>query len=71
MELIFSQIISLLENEGLERIKAKGDKFDPFKHEALLAEESDKESGTVLEELQKGYMLKGKLLRPTKVKVSK
>ncbi len=71
VELIFSQLYSVLESEGMRRIDCIGKKFDPFKHEVLLQEESDKEEDIVLEELQKGYMLNDKVLRHSKVKVSK
>jgi len=70
VEMIFSEIFTMLEKEGLRKINAEG-KFDPHFHEVLLKEESDKEEDTVLEELQKGYMLGDKVLRYTKVKVSK
>jgi molecular chaperone GrpE len=70
IELIFSQLYSTLEQEGLKKIEAKGKKFDPYKHEALLQEEAD-EDGIVLEELQKGYELNGIVIRHTKVKISK
>ncbi|MBW2984995.1 nucleotide exchange factor GrpE [Candidatus Woesearchaeota archaeon] len=71
VELIFSQLYSTLESEGLKPIKALGGKFDPYKHEVLMQETSDKEEDLVLEELQKGYMLNDKVLRHTKVKVAK
>ncbi len=71
VELIFSQLYSTLESEGLRPIEALGKKFDPYKHEVLMQETSDKEEDIVLEELQKGYMLNDKVLRHTKVKVSK
>ena len=70
IELIYSQLYSLLEKQGLKKIETKG-KFDPHLHEVLLKEESDKEEDTILEELQKGYMLGEKVLRHSKVKVSK
>lgn len=70
VELIFAQFYSLLESEGLRPIEALGKKLDPYKHEVLMKQESDKEEDTVLEELQKGYMLNDKILRPSKVKVS-
>lgn len=70
-ELIFSQLYSTLEAEGLRPIEAFGKKFDPYKHEVLMQEISDKEEGLVLEELQKGYMLNDKVLRHSKVKVAK
>lgn len=71
VELIYAQLITILENEGLKPIKALNEKFDPYKHEALLAEKSSKEENTILEELQKGYLLKDKVIRPSKVKVSR
>ncbi len=70
IELIYSELYTLLEDEGLKKIDALNKKFDPHIHEALLTEESDKPN-IVLEELQKGYMLNEKVLRHTKVKVSK
>jgi molecular chaperone GrpE len=71
MELIYSQLIESLQSQGLKHIECQDRKFDPYFHEALLTEESDKEENTVLEELQKGYMLNNKVLRHSKVKVSK
>lgn len=71
IELIFAQLYSLLESEGLRPIKAEGEKFDPYKHEVLMKQKSGKEEDIILEELQKGYMLNNKVLRHSKVKVSK
>ncbi|MBU1975350.1 MAG: nucleotide exchange factor GrpE [Nanoarchaeota archaeon] len=71
VELIYGNLYSSLEKFGLKRIQARGQAFDPRLHEALLTEESDKEADTVLEELQTGYVLNDKVLRHTKVKVSK
>lgn len=71
VELIFSQLYQTLQQEGLKPIKALGEKFDPYKHEVLMNKESDKEDDIILEELQKGYMLNNKVIRHTKVKVSK
>lgn len=70
IELIYSQFYSALEAQGLRRIDALGKKFDPYKHEVLLQEKSDKEEEIVLEELQTGYMLGDIVLRYTKVKVA-
>lgn len=70
VELIYSQLYSMLEKEGLKKIDTEG-KFNHNMHEVLLKEESDKEEDTILEELQKGYVLGGKVLRYSKVKVSK
>jgi len=70
MEMVYAQLISLLHAEGLKPIEALDKKFDPYLHEIMLKEKSDKDDGIVLEELQKGYMLNDKVLRHSKVKVS-
>ncbi|MBI2542404.1 nucleotide exchange factor GrpE [Candidatus Woesearchaeota archaeon] len=70
MRMIYSQLHSVLEAEGLRPIKAAGEKFDPYRHEVLMKAESDKPEGTILEEFQKGYMLNEKVLRHSKVKIS-
>ena len=71
MELIYSQLIETLHSQGLKPINCIGKKFDPYYHEVLLVEESDKEDNTVLEELQKGYLLYDKVIRHSKVKIAK
>ncbi len=72
VELIYSELYSMLEAEGLKRIEAEGKKFDPYMHEALLTEKCDKcEDETVIEELQKGYTLNDNVIRHTKVKICK
>ena len=63
--------MEILEKEGLKKISAVGEQFDPYKHEVLLSEKSSKAEDTILEELQTGYMLKDKVIRHTKVKVAK
>jgi molecular chaperone GrpE len=70
VEMIYNQLSKVLENEGLTPIIAVGQPFDPNLHEALLREESAAEENIVLEELEKGYYLKDKVLRPSRVKVS-
>ncbi len=61
-----------LQKQGVEMIDSKGKEFDPNMHHAVLSEEAEGiEEGIVLEELQKGYMLKEKVIRPAMVKVSK
>ena len=70
MEIVYAQLFSTLQSEGLRPIEAFGKKFDPYLHEVMLKETSSKEDGVVLEELQKGYMLNGKVLRHAKVKIS-
>ena len=69
MKMIYAQFHSTLEAEGLRQINAVGEKFDPYRHEVLMKEESEKEEGTILEEFQKGYMLNDKVLRFSKVKI--
>lgn len=72
VELIYSKIKNTLEKEGLDEIPTKGEKFDPFKHEALMAENSEThENGEIIEELMKGYTLKDKVIKYSKVKVCK
>ncbi len=71
LEMIYQNLINTLGKHGLKPIQAQGEKFDPYLHEIMLQEESDKEEGTILEELQKGYMLNSTVLRHTKVKVAK
>ena len=61
---------SALESEGLQRIKAVGEPFDPSAHEAVdKVQGKDNTEDKVLEELRKGYTFKGKVLRPSAVKV--
>ncbi|MCK4859699.1 MAG: nucleotide exchange factor GrpE [Candidatus Omnitrophica bacterium] len=72
IEIIYNQLMGVLEKEGLERLKAKGEKFDPQIHHAVMQEESEEHcEETIIEEMQKGYRLKGKLIRPAMVKVGK
>lgn len=70
IEMIQEQLRQTLQEEGLAAIPAAG-KFDPKLHEAIQTTESEKEPGTILEEAQKGYMLGNKVLRHSKVKISK
>ncbi len=69
IELIYRKMMTELESQGLSRIEAEGQDFDPNFHQAVLYEEG--KEGQVIEELQKGYMLHDRLLRPTMVKVGK
>jgi len=72
MELIYKQFKNVLEKNGLVPIKALGEKFDPYKHEAMMQTPSDDiEEDTVLEEFSRGYMLNNKVIRYSKVRVSK
>ena len=69
---IKTQLQDFLKDQGLEEIKSIGEKFNPNFHEAVeQIEMKDKESGIIIEEIQKGYKINGHLLRPAKVKVVK
>jgi|SRR3989344_8322144 len=69
---IKSQLEDILKKNGLEEVLVKmGDQFNPKFHEAILEVESDQPSDTIVEEVEKGYTLHGKLIRPVKVKVAK
>ncbi len=70
--LIARKMNAVLEAEGLKPIEALNKPFDPNVHEAVIHEETDQqEEGTVTAELQKGYKLNDRVLRPTMVKVAK
>ena len=72
LELIFGQLKEVLEEEGLAEIPAMGELFDPEVHEAVMTVEvDDPAADRVVEEFQKGYLFRGKLLRPSKVSVGK
>jgi len=70
LEMIYNQLMQILEQEGVSKIEAVGCKFDPNCHHAVMQEKNDEsEPGTVLEELQKGYQHRKRILRPSMVKV--
>jgi molecular chaperone GrpE len=72
VELIYNHLKEILTKEGLKEIEALGKPFDPHFHEAVTQAESDKyDEGVVMEEISKGYMLNDRLLRASKVVVSK
>ncbi|WP_322904905.1 nucleotide exchange factor GrpE [Paenibacillus campi] len=71
VDMIFRQLSDVLKNAGLTTMETVGQPFNPEFHQAVMQVESDEyEEGTVVEELQKGYVLKDKVLRPAMVKVS-
>ena len=72
IELVYQQFNDILEKNGLKPIKALGEKFDPYRHEALMQTvDGSLEDDTILEEFQKGYSLNNKVIRYSKVRVSK
>lgn len=71
MEMVYRQILQALENEGVEVIEAVGKPFDPRLHQAVMqVKDENFESNVVVEELQKGYKLKDRVIRPSMVKVN-
>jgi molecular chaperone GrpE len=72
LTMVLRQLEELLAAEGVTPIDAVGQDFDPNVHQAVIAEPSDEhEEGKVIDELQRGYMLNDRLLRPSMVKVSR
>ena len=72
IEIIKSDLISIFKKNGIESIECINKKFDPNFHQAMLeVEDSTKDQGTVVQEIQKGYMMKDRLLRPSLVGVTK
>jgi molecular chaperone GrpE len=71
MEMVYRQLVQALQNEGIEAIQAEGQPFDPHLHQAVMQVEDDQyESNVVIEEFQKGYKLKDRIIRPAMVKVN-
>lgn len=71
MDMVYRSIVEALKKEGVEAIEAVGKQFDPHIHQAVMqVEEADAESNIVLEEFQKGYKLKDRVIRPSMVKVN-
>ena len=72
IEIVKKDLISIFKKNGIEPIECINKKFDPNFHQAMLeVENNTKEPGTVVQEIQKGYMMKNRLLRPSLVGVAK
>ena len=70
-QMIYDQLMNVLKKNGLEVIEAQGKEFDPNFHQAvMMVEDENYESNIVVEELQKGYMLKDRVIRASLVKVN-
>lgn len=70
VKMIYKQLITFLDKQGVKEIEALGDEFDHNFHQAVMQVESDEhDSGIVVEVIQKGYILEGKVIRPAMVKV--
>ncbi|OGR83383.1 MAG: nucleotide exchange factor GrpE [Elusimicrobia bacterium RIFCSPLOWO2_01_FULL_64_13] len=73
LEMVVGEFVRFLKQEGAEPLKTVGEQFDPHLHEAVEQVEAEDESqnNVIIEELQKGYVSNGRLLRPARVKVAK
>ena len=72
IEIVKKDLISIFKKNGISPINCINEKFDPNFHQAMMEiEDSNKEPGTVVQEIQKGYMMKNRLLRPSLVGVTK
>ena len=72
IEIVKQDLVSIFKKNGITPIKCVNEKFDPNFHQAMLElEDNTKDAGTVVQEIQKGYMMKDRLLRPSLVGVTK
>ena len=72
LDIVNKDILSIFKKNNIEQIKSINEKLDPNLHQAMMEIEDDnKEPGTIIQEIQKGYMMKDRLLRPSLVGVSK
>ena len=71
VEMVYEWLLNVLKSEGVELIETENAQFDPNYHHAVMQEEdSEKESGAILDTFQKGYKLKDRVIRPAMVKVN-
>ncbi|MDF2682529.1 MAG: nucleotide exchange factor GrpE [Brevibacillus sp.] len=71
VDMVYRQMVQVFDKEGLTAIQAKGQPFDPHVHQAVMqTQDPEFDSGVVVEELQKGYMFKDRVVRPAMVKVN-
>lgn len=71
VNMVYRQMVQVFEQEGLQKMEAQGQPFDPHKHQAVMqADDPNYEPGIVVEELQKGYIFKDRVVRPAMVKVN-
>jgi len=70
MTMVYTRLRRILSSYGLEPVECVGKKFDPNAHEALCKEMCAEKTGTILEDLRKGYRLKSKIIRPPQVKIA-
>ncbi|MBV8907928.1 MAG: nucleotide exchange factor GrpE [Sphingomonas sp.] len=65
------ELEAVFQRNGIERVKSVGEALDPHRHQAMIEMPSDEEPGTIVEEMQAGYVMKDRLLRPALVAVAK
>ncbi|QDX93265.1 nucleotide exchange factor GrpE [Brevibacillus laterosporus] len=71
VQMVYRQVVQVFEQEGLQAVESVGKAFDPHVHQAVMqVEDSNYEANTVVEELQKGYQFKDRVIRPAMVKVN-
>ncbi|MAG50403.1 nucleotide exchange factor GrpE [archaeon] len=70
LEILYNQFYSVLQENGLKQINSKNEIFDPYKHEVIQKINSKEPEGMIVEEIQKGYYFKNRVVRHTKVKIS-
>ena len=70
IKMLHNQLMSMLKREGLKEIEVIGKEFDPHFHEVMMKKQSEEKEETIVQELQKGYMFKDKVLRHSKVIIS-
>jgi len=72
LNIIYNDMLSIFKKNNIEPIKSINEKLDPNLHQAMMEVEDDsKDSGTIVQEIQKGFLMKDRLLRPSLVAVSK
>ena len=71
IEMVFNNLYKVLDAEGVKPINVNGEKFDPYKHEAIdKVISNEHEEGLILEEIKKGYTYQNKIIRPSMVKIA-
>ena len=70
VEMVYNDFLNIFSKHDITVIESTGKEFDPNVHQAVMTEPSEEGSGVVIEEFQKGYMLKDRVIRPSMVKVS-
>jgi molecular chaperone GrpE len=70
MQIVQKKMVKILNEYGLHSIECVGKKFDPYLHEVICKERCNEETNTILEDIGKGYQLKSKVIRPSKVKIA-